>query len=128
MRLIAIAPVLALGLVAASAAVAHSDPSPGGGLQGSLSCVAGKECVYTVRNTGTQASYVPYGSMTFSWGKAHFPGGGCLKPGQQVSEIAFTHDGHGNRVVPRSTLTRPFQLPYRPGTHGCWQRSVTDPR
>lgn len=87
-------------------------------LQGRLTCAAGRECVYTLRNLGSRTSYVSYASREFSWGSAHFAGGGCLRPGESLRQVSFTHDGHGNEVRP-AAVSQPFTLPYRPGDNRC---------
>jgi len=117
MRAVFIAPAVVL-LVAAltgPAEAAHRTAS----LEGRLTCTAGSGCVYTLRNFGPQTSYVSYASREFGWGSAHFAGGGCLKPGQALRQVSFTHDGHGNEVTPMSSVSQVFTLPYMPGDNRC---------
>src|SRR5437879_3208958 len=103
MRAIFVAPV---AIVAVAALTGPAEASHGRqtiSLEGRLTCTAGAECVYTVRNDGPLTSYVSYGSREFGWGTAHFAGGGCLAPGQELRQVSFTHDGHGNEVRPASS-------------------------
>ena len=88
-------------------------------LDGRLTCTAGGECVYTVRNTGPSTSYVSYGSEEFGWGSAHFAGGGCLAPGASLRQVSYTHDAHGNPVIPATSVSAPFLLPYVPHDNRC---------
>jgi hypothetical protein len=102
----------------ASRAAGTSSP-PAARLTGTLVCTARAECVYTIRNPNAETSYVSYGNTAFSWGMAHFAGGGCLAPGQSLREVAYTHDGHGNQLQPPVSLSRPFSLPYVPHDNRC---------
>ncbi len=117
MRAIFVAPVAILGVAAITGpADATARPS---GLDGRLTCTAGQECVYTLRNDGSQTSYVSYASRQFGWGSAHFAGGGCLRPGESLRQVSFTHNGHGIEVVPGTSVSQPFDLPYMPGDNRC---------
>lgn len=102
------------------AARAASTSSPQAGrLTGTLVCTARAQCVYTIHNPNAETSYVSYGNTAFRWGMAHFAGGGCIAPGQSLREVAFTHDGHGNQILPPESFSRPFSLPYVPHDNRC---------
>lgn len=102
----------------ASRAASTATPSPAR-LTGTLVCRAGADCVYTIHNPNPETSYVSYGNTKFAWGMAHFAGGGCIAPGQSLREVAYTHDGHGNQLLPPVSLSRPFSLPYVPHDNRC---------
>jgi hypothetical protein len=119
--------VIGLGLViGATATLATTSFAPADAparhaatLDGTLTCKVGDTCVYTLRNTGTQTSYVSYGNTAFPWGDAHFAGGGCLKPGQTLTEVAYTHNGHGIPRAAGSSVSEAFSLPYMPLDNRC---------
>ena len=117
MRAIFVAPVAVLALAGLTG------PAEAKGtraeLQGRLTCTPGQACVYTLRNLGPETSYVGYASREFGWGSAHFAGGGCLKPGESLRQVSFTHDGHGNEVRPETRVSQAFTLPYKPGDNRC---------
>jgi len=119
MRAIFIAPVaiVAVAALTGPAEAAHQRQTIG--LEGRLTCTAGAECVYTVRNTGPSTSYISYGSREFGWGSAHFAGGGCLAPGAAMRQVSYTHDAHGNPVLPTTSVSEAFRLPYVPHDNRC---------
>lgn len=128
LRAAVFAVVVSAGLiVAGSVAVAHSGKSPRPAqltasptrLEGRLVCTQGAECVYTIHNPGTETSYISYWNTAFTWGDAHFSGGGCLAADQWYRQVAYTHDGHGNEILPHTSVSLLFSLPYKPHDIRC---------